>query len=122
MNIAIWVSGKLNGNALINWAAEQGNTAKVLVSMEPSENGSLPFATGNIDALKKAADANKVDLLFKSVKKTGEENFAAVDALVKYAKEKYAVEAIAVDAVPEVAHVIRSSAKKFKLKTILLPK
>lgn len=122
MNIAIWVSGKMNGQVMMNWAAEKGNATKAFVTMEPSAHGNLPFTTSNIDALKKVSDSNKVDLIFKSVKKTGEENFDAIDALLKFAKEKYAIEAVAVDPTPEVAHVIRNSAKKFKLKTVLLPK
>lgn len=122
MKLAVWVSGKLNGQTLLNWALEQKHDVKVLASMEPSADVTLPWATGNIDALKQVSDTNKIDLLFKSVKKTGDENYEALDALLKFAKDKYAVEAIAVSPAPEVAHPIRNAAKKLKLKTVLLPK
>jgi diphthamide synthase (EF-2-diphthine--ammonia ligase) len=122
MNIAIWVSGTLNGQSLLNWAREQKHDAKCLLSMQSSGAETLAWATGNIDELKKVSDTNKVDLIFKSVKKSGVENFDALDSITKYAKEKYKVEAIAVSKSPEVAHPIRNSAKKVGLKVVLLPK
>ncbi len=120
MKLGMWVSGKLNGQSLLSWAADQKHTVKCFLTMEPKHP--LAWATGNLDALKKTADTNKIDLLFKSVKESGDDNYAALDALIKFAKAKYGVEAIAVSREPTVAHPIRNAAKKFKLKTVLLPR
>jgi diphthamide synthase (EF-2-diphthine--ammonia ligase) len=121
MKIAIWVAGKQNAQALLSWAAEKQHAVACLLSMEPGDH-QLVWATANIDELKKTADSNKIDLLFKTVKKTGEENFAALDLLLKFAKEKYAIEGVLVTSLPEVAHAVRNAAKKFGIKTVLLPK
>ncbi|HSU72366.1 MAG TPA: hypothetical protein VLJ21_00775 [Candidatus Binatia bacterium] len=121
MKIALWVSGKLNGQALIHWATAQGHEVKCLASLEPKEK-KLAWATDNIDALKKVSDTNKIDLLFMPVKKSGEENHSALDTLLAFAKDKYKLEAVAVASAPEIAHPIRNAAKKLKLKTVLLPK
>lgn len=121
MNLGIWVSGRLNGQVLINWARDSKHDVNVLLSMEPKEHA-LAWATANIDALKKVSDASKIDLLFKTVKPSGDENYAALDALLSFAKAKYKIDAVAVDPTPAVAHPIRNAAKKLKLKTILLPK
>ncbi|MBI4145478.1 hypothetical protein HY493_04725 [Candidatus Woesearchaeota archaeon] len=121
MNLGIWVSGRLNGQALINWAEGNKHAVKVLLSMEQKEQP-LVWATANIDALKKASDAGKIDLLFKTVKPSGDENYKALDALLAFAKDKYKIDAVAVDPMPAVAHPIRNAARKLKLKTILLPK
>lgn len=121
MKIAIWVSGKLNGQTLLAWAKEQQHEPVVLVSMNP-EKHPLVWATQNIDELKKVSDDNKIDLIFKSVKKTGDENFAAIATLLSYAKKKYGAEMVAVEKKPEVAHPIGNAAKHLGLKTVLLPK
>lgn len=121
MKVALWVSGKLNGQTLLTWAKEQGFEPVVLVTMNP-EKFPLAWATQNIEALKKVSDENKIDLIFKSVKKTGDENFAAVPVLLKYAKTKYGAEAVAVEAKPEIAHQVSNAAKHLGLKLKLLPK
>ena len=122
MKISLWASGTLNAQALLNWAAEQGHTVACIISMEQKAGITVPWATANIDALKKVSDLNNVDLIFKSAKKTGEENFAAIDALLKFAKAKYSTEAVAVAPEPEVAHTLRNAARKLKLKTVLVGK
>ncbi|MBI4150857.1 hypothetical protein HY492_01910 [Candidatus Woesearchaeota archaeon] len=119
MKLGMWVSGKSNGQVLLNWAMEQKHTVGCFLTMEPKHP--LPWATGNLDALKKVSDSRKIDLLFKSVKESGDENFAALDALIKFAKDKYGVEAISVSREPGVAQPIRNAAKKLKLKTVLQP-
>ena len=121
MKVGIWVSGKLNAHTLINWAERQKHEVKCLISMEPKDNP-LPWATLNMETLKQVSDTSKIDLLFKSVKKTGEENLKALDALLEFAVKKYGIEAVVVSPVPSTAHPIRNSAKKFNLKTVLLPK
>ena len=122
MKIALWVSGTLNGQALLNWAAEQDHAVACMISMEQKAGITVPWATANIDALKKVSDLNKVDLIFKSAKKTGEVNLIAIDALLKFAKTKYGSEAVAVAPEPEVAHTLRNAARKLKLKTVLVGK
>lgn len=121
MKVGLWVSGKQNGHSLINWAEEHKHEVKCLLSMEPKDLP-LAWATANIDALKKVSDTSKIDLLFKTVRKTGDENFKALDALISYAKNKYGIEAVVVTPTTSTAHPIRNAAKKLKLKTILLPK
>ncbi len=118
MKVALWISGKQNAQAVIAWATENNHVPVCLMSMEPKFP--LPWATGNIDALKKVSDSAKIDLLFKTVKSTGDENFNALDTLLSYAQKKYGAEAVIVSPEPAIAHPIRNSAKKFKMKTILL--
>ena len=121
MKVGIWVSGKLNAHTLMNWARKEKHEVKCLISMDPKDNP-LQWASLNMDTLKEASDTSGIDLLFKSVKKTGEDNLKALDALLQFAKKKYNIEAVVVTPKPAIAHPIRNSARKFKLKTLLLPK
>jgi len=121
MKVGIWVSGKLNGHSLINWAKEHKHEVKCLMSMEP-KGTPLQWATLNIDALKKVSDTSKIDLLFKTVRPSGDENFKALDTLLAYAVKHYGIDAVVVAPAASVAHPIRNAARKLKLKTILLPK
>jgi diphthamide synthase (EF-2-diphthine--ammonia ligase) len=121
MKVAVWVSGKQNAQSLLSWAKDKKHEVVCLVTMEPGKD-SLAWASGNMNELKKISDINKIDLIFKSVKGSGDENFVALDALVKYTKDKYKAEAVIVSSEPAVAHPVHNAAKKVDMKTLLLPK
>ncbi|MEK6849918.1 MAG: hypothetical protein AABY01_05115 [Nanoarchaeota archaeon] len=119
MNVALWISGKLDGQVALAWAKEHEHVPVCFLSMDGTKI-SLQWASNNLDTLKKVSDANKLDLLFKSVKKTGDDNFNALDALLSYAKNKYGAEAVAVSKEPAVAHPISNAARRMKMKTVLM--
>ena len=121
MKVILWVSGKLNSQSLILWAKEKKHDIACLATMDPGSE-KLAWATGNLADAKQASDTNKIDLIYKSVKKSGQENFDALDAILKFSKDKYGADAVIVTKDPDVAQPIRNSAKKFNLKTLLLPK